>query len=110
MVGVSADGTRLIAGGVGPVATVWDLAALAPVARNDLPHRLYRAIPCGGGFLGVLNDDRSGLVLYDLAAGRAVARAEGPGGVLWGCELTRDRRGMVTGGVDGVVRVWALPG
>ncbi|MBX9579360.1 MAG: protein kinase [Gemmataceae bacterium] len=110
VVAFSQDGRRLVAGGVGPTAIVWDVPSKAEVARYDLPARLYRAIPAGGGFQFVLNDDQARLILYDPQAGRVLAHADGPGGVLWGCELTRDRRRMVTGGIDGVVRVWELPG
>ncbi|MBX9580580.1 MAG: protein kinase [Gemmataceae bacterium] len=105
----SADGRRVAAGGVGPTATVWDVDARA-ATRYDLPHRLYRAVPSGDGFRFVLNDDHSRLMLYNPEADRAMAEVVSPGGVLWGCEITRDHKRMVTGGIDGVVRVWELPG
>ena len=110
--GFSADGRRMAAGGVGRTATVWDVPSGAVVARYGLPHRLYRVVPAGNdGFEFVLHgDDDPRLTVYDPAAGRAVAEVVSPAGVLWGCEITQDFKRMVTGGIDGVVRVWELPG
>ncbi len=60
------------------------------------------------GHLAVVSCSDGGVAVYDLEAGRLVARGSGHGDVCTGALLLEDHRGLVTVGGDGCALMWRL--
>jgi WD40 repeat protein len=117
---VSPDGKRVAAAaraGEGGPVQVWDAATGKAGPRFAVPGgsvgRLAfspdRAVLAGAGGAGWGNPSEPGwIVLWDLATGTVRRTLTDPTGYLICVAFTPDGRSVVTGGLDGAVRVWEL--
>ena len=107
------DGASVVTASDDGTAAVWSVATgactatLAPGGGWIAAAAVAARGPAGGG-VALLALSNGAVAAYDVATGRRLARVDGhPGGALCAATSAKGRFG-VTGGADGVARVWDL--
>ncbi len=125
-VAFSADGSRAVTGGVDETVRVWDLGTgkqleafsktASPVVAVALDRAGKRVLSGASGRKGSpFNpknriEDRRPLRLWDMATGRErTSLFTGPEGAVWSVAFAPDGSRALSGGEDGVVRLWVVP-
>lgn len=104
---LSADGTRIAAGGDDQVVTVWDAQSGAVLQTLSGHERSVRAVAFSpdGRFMvsGATNGD---LFLWDVTSGELVRRFNGHNRTIQAVDFSPDGAAFVSVSVDGTLRVW----
>jgi WD40 repeat protein len=107
-VAFSPDGKLLASTSVDRSVRLWDVATGKQLKRLDHPERAeYAAFtPDGKRLVSSGDPANSALRLWDVATGKQLLETEEVPGGLWCVAVLPDGRHCVTGGGDGVVRLW----
>jgi WD40 repeat protein len=104
---LSSDGRRLVTGGTGGVARIWDIITKRPVrALEDGQTGLWGlAISPDGTTIATGGLDGT-TIIWDSESGQVLHRLQGHTGPIWSVEFSRDGKRIVTGSADQTTRLW----
>lgn len=106
---ISPDGRFALSGGQDRTARLWDWRAGEEVRSDSFPGRVYRLtfLP-GGSWVVCVRDDGMASV-WDMDRHEELCRLIGHRDRVWDVAVAGDGSRVVTGGMDGTVRLWQVP-
>jgi WD40 repeat protein len=104
---INGDGKLAVSAGDDGWVVVWDLEKGERCSwRHYCWERVLMCTVAGGGGIAMIADEEGSIGVWDLETHRNILKVREPG--LTACAMTRSGTRLLTGSVDGTLRVWDL--